>query len=132
MVSPIFSSVTQGIRVSVRSVYSPDESSPRHNYFVFAYQVEITNESAFPVKLHRREWHIVDGIGSHRLVEGEGVVGQKPIMQPGESYQYVSGSHFSTAIGQMKGFYYMERLTDGAQVKVSIPPFVMVSPYLLN
>ena len=132
MVSPIFSSVTQGIRVSVRSVYSPDESSPRHNYFVFAYQVEITNESAFPVKLHRREWHIVDGMGSHRLVEGEGVVGQKPIMQPGESYQYVSGSHFLTPIGKMEGHYTMLRKIDGASIDVQIPPFVMVVPYLYN
>jgi ApaG protein len=132
MASQLSSIVTEGIRVNVRSVYVKDESSPKHRYYVFAYQVEIINESAYDVQLLHREWHIVDGVGSHRSVEGEGVVGKQPFISPGQKHAYVSGSHFQTPIGKMSGYYLMERQIDGARLRIKIPPFVMMVPFLNN
>ncbi|MEO0898241.1 MAG: Co2+/Mg2+ efflux protein ApaG [Bacteroidota bacterium] len=132
MSSPISSKVTEGIRVNVRAAYANDESSPSHNYYVFAYQVEIINESPFTVQLLSREWHITDALGRTRIVEGEGVIGQQPVLKSGGRHQYVSGSHFPTAIGKMSGYYVMQRSSDDSMIKVQIPPFVMATPYSQN
>lgn len=132
MASELSSTVTEGIRVNVRTAYVKDESSPKHNYFVFAYQVEIINESAYHVQLVSREWHITDSTGNRRMVQGDGVVGKQPNLAPGQKYQYVSGSHFLTPIGKMEGHYTMLRKIDGVRIEVQIPPFVMVVPYLYN
>lgn len=131
MESQLSSKVTSGIRVNVRSAYIRDESSPKHHYYVFAYQVEIINESSQAVKLISREWHITDGIGIKRTVKGEGVVGKQPHISPGETHRYVSGCHFQTSIGKMEGHYNMLK-PDGSYLKVHIPPFTMTVPYLNN
>ena len=132
MSSNLSSRVTEGIRVNVRTVYVQDESSPKHHYYVFAYQIEIINESDYTVQLRSREWHITDGNGHKRLVQGEGVVGKQPLIAPGESHSYVSGCHFNTPIGRMQGSYLMERQMDGLHFQVEIPPFTMVVPHLQN
>jgi len=132
MASNLSSKVTEGIRVNVRSAYVKDESSPQHHYYVFAYQVEIINESSYEVQLLSRTWHIVDGRGSNRVVEGDGVVGKQPFIEPGGKHTYVSGSHFQTPIGKMYGTYTMQRQIDGSLIEVQIPPFVMTVPYLNN
>lgn len=132
MSTSIFSKVTEGIRVNVRAIYAKDESSPAHNYFVFAYEVEIINESLYEVQLMSREWHITDGMGRKRIVEGDGVIGQQPVIRSGERYKYVSGSHFPTPIGKMEGHYSMNRSFDREEIKVEIPPFVMATPFVLN
>lgn len=132
MASNLSSTVTEGIRVNVRTAYIKDESSPKHNYYVFAYQVEIINESAYSVQLLSREWHIVNGVGHRRIVQGEGVVGKQPHIAPGETHRYVSGSHFQTPLGRMSGFYSMVRKVDGTVIDVQIPPFTMMVPYLNN
>ncbi|MEL6654465.1 MAG: Co2+/Mg2+ efflux protein ApaG [Bacteroidota bacterium] len=131
MESNLYSKVTSGIRVNVRSAYIRDESSPKHHYYVFAYQVEIINESNRGVQLLSREWHITDGVGSKRVVKGEGVVGKQPFIAPGETHRYVSGCHFQTHIGKMEGHYYMQ-WQDGSALEVQIPPFTMLVPYLNN
>ena len=132
MASQIVSTITEGIRVNVRTAYVKDESSPKHQYFVFAYEIEIINESLYKVQLLSREWHITDGYGFKRMVKGEGVIGKKPVISPGETHQYVSGSHFKTPIGKMNGHYIMEREIDGQLIKVNIPPFTMIVPFLDN
>mgnify|MGYP002078690449 CR=1 FL=1 len=132
MTSNISSKVTEGIRVNVRTAYVKDESSPKHHYYVFAYQIEIVNESAYSVQLLTREWHILDGYGNKRVVNGEGVVGKQPHIAPGETHRYVSGSHFHTPIGRMSGFYTMVREVDKAKIQVQIPPFTMTVPFLYN
>lgn len=118
--------------MNVRTVYVKDESSPKHQYFVFAYEIEIVNESLYKVQLLSREWHITDGYGFKRKVKGEGVIGKKPVISPGETHQYVSGSHFKTPVGKMSGHYIMERKIDGELIKVNIPPFTMIVPFLDN
>lgn len=132
MFSDTFSNVTHGIRVSVRTAYLKEESSPRHEHFVFAYQVRIHNESPYRVKLMSRKWFITDGLGRKRMVAGEGVVGKQPELGPGESHEYVSGCNFETPVGKMEGFYYMVREADGTELKIRIPSFTMVQPYLMN
>ncbi|MEO0470713.1 MAG: Co2+/Mg2+ efflux protein ApaG [Bacteroidota bacterium] len=132
MASQTSSRLTNGIRVNVRSAYIRDESSPKHQYFVFAYQIEIINESDYRVQLLSREWHITDGYGQKQIVRGEGVVGKQPILQPGQSHKYVSGSHFQTPIGRMHGHYIMQRQLDDATFSVDIPAFIMEVPHLSN
>jgi ApaG protein len=125
-------STTQGVKISVTTNYLPDYSSPAQQHFVFAYKISIENNSEFTVKLLRRHWHIYDSNGVVREVEGEGVVGQQPVLEPNESHQYVSGCNLKTGIGKMKGTYLMERLVDGKQFNVNIPEFVLIVPYKLN
>lgn len=132
MSSNLASKITNGIRVEVRTSYAENESSPKHSYFVFNYNVEITNESAVEVQLLSRVWRIVDGLGQSRMVEGEGVVGKQPILAPGDTHKYKSGSHFSTAVGMMSGQYCMRRVSDGQEFWVDIPAFTMQIPYLDN
>lgn len=125
-------STTQGVKITVTTNYLPDYSSPAQQHFVFAYKISIENNSEFTVKLLRRHWHIYDSNGVVREVEGEGVVGQQPVLEPHESHQYVSGCNLKTGIGKMKGTYLMERLVDGKQFSVNIPEFVLIVPYKLN
>lgn len=132
MFSEVVSSRTMDVVVSVQTAYAVEQSNPEMNHFMFAYRVTITNESDYPVQLLRRQWHITDAHGHKRRVDGEGVIGQQPIIMPGQSHEYVSGCDFKTPLGQMKGYYFMVRLTDNAQLKVRIPTFVMASPFVLN
>lgn len=124
--------LTEGIRVSVRSKFVPEESSARHMHYVFAYEIEISNESSEAVQLLKRTWNIVDGLGQKRDVHGDGVVGKQPILQPGESHRYVSGCHFHTPVGRMSGLFHMIRPKDNSDFDVGIPAFSMVLPGLNN
>jgi len=123
---------TAGVRVTVTTNYLPDYSSPIQQHYVFAYKISIENNSEFTVKLLRRHWYIHDAIGVVREVEGEGVVGQQPVLEPGESHEYVSGCNLKAGMGKMRGTYLMERLVDGKQFDVTIPEFTLVVPYKLN
>ncbi len=126
------SKITEGIRVSVRPSYQMEESSPQQHYYLFAYEVEIRNESAEKVQLMSREWHITDGVGSERYVQGDGVIGEQPILEPGASHRYLSYCDFKTFAGRMAGFYYMHRFSDGRSLRVEIPEFEMVAPFIQN
>ncbi|KAA9338222.1 Co2+/Mg2+ efflux protein ApaG [Hymenobacter busanensis] len=126
------STTTQGVTVSVSTSYLPDYSSPQQEHFVFAYKIDIRNRSEYTVKLLRRHWHIHDANGVVREVEGEGVVGQQPTLEPGDAHQYVSGCNLKTGIGKMRGTYLMERVADGRTFEVDIPEFTLVVPFRLN
>ncbi|MCB2407599.1 Co2+/Mg2+ efflux protein ApaG [Hymenobacter lucidus] len=123
---------TQGVTVSVTTNYLPDYSSPAQEHYVFAYKIDILNGSEYTVKLLRRHWYIYDANGVVREVEGEGVVGQQPVLEPGDSHQYVSGCNLKSGLGKMRGSYQMERLADGREFSVEIPEFTLVVPYRLN
>lgn len=126
------SKLTEGIEVSVETYYQPDYSNPLSGEFMFAYRIHIENHNSFPVKLHRRHWHIVEASGLQREVEGEGVVGQQPVLQPAEQYQYVSGCNLRSEMGKMYGTYLMENLYTKEMFKVNIPVFEMIVPFKLN
>lgn len=124
--------VTQGIRVSVEPYYLPYESLPTQQRFVFAYRITIENQSHFTVKLLRRHWHIVESNGLRREVEGEGVVGLQPVLEPGQRHQYTSWCPLATDIGKMYGTFQMQRNDTGDLFEVDIPEFGMVPPFKLN
>ncbi|RZK22362.1 MAG: Co2+/Mg2+ efflux protein ApaG [Hymenobacter sp.] len=123
---------TQGVTVTVTTNYLPDYSSPAQEHFVFAYRIDIRNDSEYTVKLLRRHWFISDANGTVREVEGEGVVGRQPVLEPGESHQYMSGCNLKSGVGKMRGTYLMERLVNGDQFQVNIPEFTLMVPYRMN
>ena len=84
------------------------------------------------MQLMSRQWHLFDSDNTQRIVKGEGVVGLQPIIEPGQHYEYVSGSNLKTDMGTMTGFYTMKRLVDGEIFKVSIPKFFLIASFRLN
>lgn len=124
--------ITQGVKISVETIYQDEHSNPANEHFMFAYRIDIENLSDFAVQLMRRKWTIFDSNGSLREVEGEGVVGVQPVIESGESYTYVSGCNLKTDLGSMKGYYSMVRLVDNTPFKVEIPEFELIVPYKLN
>lgn len=126
------SAITEGVKVTVKTQYQPEYSQPFKAHFVFTYLITIENRSDHSVQLLRRHWFIYDTDGTVREVEGEGVIGQQPVLEPGQVHQYTSGCNLRTSIGKMTGTYLMERLMDGKRFEVAIPEFVMITPYRLN
>lgn len=126
------SKISEGIEISVETFYQPDYSNPVSGEYMFAYRITLDNHNSFPVKLHRRHWHIFDSNGSQREVEGEGVVGVQPILQPAERYQYVSGCNLRSEMGKMYGTYLMENLHSKNTFDVNIPAFEMIVPFKMN
>lgn len=126
------SEITQGVKVSVETEYQPGYSSPHQLHYVFTYRITIENNSPYTVQLMRRHWYIHDANNVVREVEGEGVVGQQPILEAGQAHQYVSGCNLKSGIGKMYGTYLMERIMDGKKIKVRIPEFNMTVPFRLN
>ena len=124
--------ISEGVKVSVETFYQSDYSNPLQSEYMFAYRITLENHNPFPVKLHRRHWHIFDSNGSNREVEGEGVVGVQPTLKPGESYQYVSGCNLRTEMGRMSGTYEMENLNNKKVFPVNIPPFDLIAPLKMN
>ncbi len=124
--------ITDGLKVTVDTLYQPEYSNPVNEHFMFAYKVKIENLSDVTVQLMRRYWSIFDSNGTKREVEGEGVVGLQPVIEPGASHEYISGCNLKTDMGSMKGFYSMKKLIDGSELKVNIPEFFLIAPYKLN
>ncbi|NBR15998.1 MAG: Co2+/Mg2+ efflux protein ApaG [Crocinitomicaceae bacterium] len=124
--------ITEGISVSVETFYQPAQSNPINAEYLFVYRITIENLTEFPVKLLRRHWHILDSNGSHREVEGEGVVGQQPLIEPNETYQYISAANLKSDIGKMFGTYEMINMYNRKKIIVSIPEFQMIAPFKLN
>jgi ApaG protein len=110
----------------------PEQSSYRSSTYVFGYKITISNESDATIQLLTRHWRIVDANTDVRFVNGEGVCGLQPILQPGESHAYTSGCMFRTPVGKMEGYYGMRRLPTGDHFEVPIPSFVLATPDLLN
>ena len=124
--------VTNGVKVTVDVEYQQEYSSPSQHHYVFTYQVTIENNSSKTLQLKRRKWIINDASYPIRTVEGEGVVGRLPILEPGQKHQYMSGCNLRSGIGKMHGTYQMEKLMDGEPVTIQIPEFKMIVPFKLN
>jgi ApaG protein len=122
---------TKGVLVEVQSFYLEEQSHPAQRRFAFAYTITITNNGSEVVQLRTRHWIITDGIGDVDEVKGPGVVGEQPVLGPGESFQYTSGAVLPTERGTMRGTYQMHR-ADGAQFDAEIAPFLLERPYSLN
>ena len=121
-----------GITASVETQYLPAHYNPREQKFIFGYHIVIEYGSPFTVQLLRRHWVIQDADGRRREVEGEGDIGQQPVMNPGDSHEYASFCNLNNEIGKMHGTYQMKRLDDESMFEVTIPEFKMVAPSKLN
>lgn len=124
--------VTEGVQVSVEVSYQSEFSSPIQHHYVFTYKVTIENKSNQTVQLLRRKWEISDAAESHKIIEGDGVVGQQPVLEPGDSHSYVSGCNLKSGLGKMNGVYYMERIHDGKNFEVIVPEFQMIATIFHN
>lgn len=124
--------VTEGISVTVETFYQPAQSNPVASEYLFAYRITIENLSTMPIKLLRRHWYIMDSNGTYREVEGEGVVGQQPVIEPGGSHQYISACNLRSDMGKMSGNYQMENLYNKRLFSVEIPEFQMIAPFKMN
>jgi ApaG protein len=123
--------VTRGIRVQVQAAYVAEKSAPADSYYFFAYTVRITNEGPETAQLVSRRWIISGPEGEIGQVEGPGVVGQQPILEPGQSFEYTSSCPLQAPLGSMHGWYRM-RLASGAGFEVRIAPFSLATPAALN
>lgn len=124
--------VHQGIKISVDTTYRDDYSIPGQNHYLFSYTIQIENMNEFPVQLLRRHWHIKDSVGENREVEGEGVVGEQPILYPGEMHSYQSACNLKTDLGSMRGTYLFKNLLTEEYFNARIPEFQMGVPFRLN
>jgi ApaG protein len=124
--------ITEGIKVIVETTYQAEFSSPHQHHFVFTYKVKIENNSSHTIQLLRRKWEIFDAGDKTKLVEGDGVVGQQPILEPGNVHEYVSGCNLKSGLGKMRGSYIMEKLFDGRLIEVKIPEFQLISDIFDN
>ena len=118
---------TRGLTVRVSVSYLPEQSEPRRGRWFWAYHVRIENEGDETVQLLTRRWVITDGRGARHSVEGEGVVGEQPLIEPGGSFDYVSGCPLATPTGAMQGSYRMVA-EDGSTFDIDIPRFTLVAP----
>jgi len=124
----MYSSTTHDIRVTVQPVYLEEQSSPDDRQFMWAYQVRIENLGGQTVRLRNRFWSITDADGRTQEVRGPGVVGEQPVLRPGDSFEYTSGCPLNTPSGMMVGSYGMEAET-GEWLEVAIPAFSLDSPH---
>ncbi len=127
----MYEAVTRSIRVRVTPAYQEEQSTPDESYFFWSYTVEIANEGEEPVQLKSRVWRITDGRGRTEEVRGPGVVGQTPMIGPGQSFSYTSGCPLSTPSGIMVGSYQMTA-ADGRLFDVAIPAFSLDSPFTVR
>ena len=119
------------IRVDVETRYIEDQSNPDQNYYVFAYTITIRNHGRQGAKLLTRHWVITDSNQKVQEVRGDGVVGEQPLLKPGEQFVYTSGTRLETAVGTMKGSYQM-LADDGSRFDANIDEFVLSTPRVLH
>jgi ApaG protein len=122
---------TRGVHVSVQSEYAPDRSRPADNQWFFLYTITITNEGGDTVQLLSRHWIITDGSGHVEEVRGPGVVGQQPVLGPGQSFTYTSGCPLGTPFGKMEGTYQLVSKS-GEFFDVNVAPFTLSEPYTVH
>jgi ApaG protein len=122
---------SRNIEIRVDTAYLPEQSEPEAHRFVFSYRISITNHNPESVQLLSRRWRITDGNEHVQEVEGEGVVGEKPVIEPGHTYEYTSGTVLATEVGSMQGQYRMTT-ADNRHFDAPIPPFTLAQPNALH
>jgi ApaG protein len=123
--------VTQGVRVRVKSTFDPERSRPSQNEWFFLYTIRISNEGRDTVQLLTRHWIITDATGHVEEVRGPGVVGEQPILAPGDAFEYTSGCPLSTPFGTMRGTYQMVK-RDGERFDAEVAEFELSEPYTVH
>ena len=126
------SQITKGIKISVLTSFEGTYFKNYKIHFAFSYRVTIENQSKDSVQLNTRHWEIYDALNNLEVVDGEGVIGKKPVIKPGESYTYSSGCLLSSPIGAMKGYFNMVNFTSTRSFRVIIPTFKLSAPFAIN
>ena len=124
-----YATTTREVTVTVETFYLDDQSMPDDNHYVWAYHIRIENNGRETVQLISRYWHITDSNGNVQEVRGDGVVGEQPVLGPGEAFEYTSGTPLPTSSGIMVGAYHMMSET-GERFDVDVPAFSLDSPYV--
>jgi len=124
----MYSKTTKKISITVNPYFLEEQSEPDDQHYVWAYQVTIDNQSKEKVQLKNRYWKIIDSNGTKQEVSGQGVVGEQPVLNPGEKFEYTSGTPLSTPSGFMEGHYEMETI-EGVKFEAYIPQFSLDSPF---
>ena len=127
----MYTKTTKSINITVNSFYLDEQSVPEEHLYVWTYQVTINNLGQEAVQLKNRYWKITDSNGIKQEIKGRGVVGEQPILNPGEKFEYTSGTPLSTPSGFMEGYYEMET-KNGKKFDATIPLFSLDSPYISN
>ena len=127
----MYTKTTKSINITVNPSYLDEHSEPEDQHYVWAYQITINNLGKETVQLKNRYWKIIDSNGTKQEIKGKGVVGEQPVINPGEKYEYTSGTPLSTPSGFMEGHYEMETI-NGKTFDATIPLFSLDSPYVSN
>lgn len=124
--------VTRGIKISVVTNFQGTFYKNYKVHFAFSYRIHIENQSKDSVQLSSRFWRIKDSLGQSEIIQGEGVIGKKPVIKPGEVHSYSSGCLLNSSFGAMQGHYNMINFTSTRRFKVYVPTFKLCAPYALN
>lgn len=124
--------ITRGIKISVLTSFEGTYFKNYKFHFAFSYEITIENHSKDSVQLTSRHWEIFDALNTIEIVDGEGVIGKKPVLKPGESYNYSSGCLLGSPFGAMNGYFNMINFTTATNFKVTVPTFKLFAPFALN
>lgn len=124
--------VTKGIKVSVQTSFEGTFFKNYKMHYAFGYTITIENQSNNIVQLTSRHWDIFDSLKDMETIDGQGVIGKKPVIKPGKSHTYSSGCLLASPIGAMKGFYNMVDLTTAQEFEAEVPTFKLAAPFALN
>ncbi len=128
----MFTQVTKGIKVSVQTTFEGTFFKNYKVHYAFGYTVTIENQSKNTVQLTARHWDILDSLKELETIDGEGVIGRKPVIKPGKSHTYSSGCLLASPIGAMQGYYHMVNLATSEEFEVEIPTFKFAAPFAIN
>lgn len=128
----MISKISEGFEVVVETFYQPEFSNVQSGEYLFAYKITMHNHNPFAVKLISRYWKIFDSTGEYREVEGDGVVGEQPVINTEGTYNYMSGCNLRSEMGKMEGYYIMQNLNTFQKFKVTIPAFDLIVPAKMN
>ncbi|MDP5229293.1 MAG: Co2+/Mg2+ efflux protein ApaG [Cellulophaga sp.] len=124
--------ITKGIKISVNTSFEGTFFKNYKTHYAFGYTITIENQTKDTVQLTSRHWRIYDSLNELEILDGEGVIGKKPVLQPGASHTYSSGCLLTSTLGAMKGHYNMVNLKSDEKIKVSVPTFKFSAPFILN
>jgi ApaG protein len=128
----VIQQVTRGIKISVETEYEGNFLKDNILHYAFTYKIEIENQGKNAVQLLTRHWKIIEALNKTQYVNGNGVVGEKPVINPGEIHRYKSGCLLSSPVGAMKGAYIMIDFSSTKKFNVEVPPFKLTAPFVLN
>lgn len=126
------SEITKGVKITVRTTYQGSFYKQRQLCYAFSYDISIENGSSIPIKIDSRFWKIQDSLAQTKFIQGEGIVGERPVLYPNQTHQYASGCLLNSSTGAMQGHYEVINVDTGKIFKVNIPAFKLTAPFTLN